>query len=354
MTAPANPKETLIAEVQSEYDQIQKRIKEMQALIDQSQAEVRKLQQRQVEMTTQMSRLEANFDSVPRSDIRDIYNRAIDVRVRLLTVQGQLEKFQHDRGQLDYFGKMLENMLRLVGGLRETDVKNPTQEPTGSDGLSTETIVNIVQSQETERQRLARALHDGPAQSLTNFILQAEICRRLFDRNPDRAGDELDNLKSAASTTFQKVRDFIFELRPMMLDDLGLAPTIRRYLDVFTEKTKIDTRINIVGEERQRLEVHTEVMMFRSLQEILNYTRDKSGSTRVEIVLDISSNPAKAVLTFNGKTIEETENALEQAKQGSTGLNGLLGRVELVGGTLIADSEGSNNRIELTLPNMRA
>ena len=80
-------------------------------------------------------------------------------------------------------------------------------------------------------------MHDGPAQSLTNFILQAEICQRFFDRNPDKAAEELENLKNDASMTFQKVRDFIFDLRPMMLDDLGVVPTVRRYTESFRRKT---------------------------------------------------------------------------------------------------------------------
>jgi nitrate/nitrite-specific signal transduction histidine kinase len=67
-------------------------------------------------------------------------------------------------------------------------------------------------------------MHDGPAQSLTNFILQAEICQRLFDRNPDRAAEELNNLKTVASGTFQKIRDFIFDLRPMMLTTCLIPP----------------------------------------------------------------------------------------------------------------------------------
>src|SRR5438105_10908037 len=126
-------------------------------------------------------------------------------------------------------------------------------------------------------------MHDGPAQSLTNFILQAEICQRLLDRNPDRANKELGNLKTAASTTFQKVRDFIFDLRPMMLDDLGLAPTVRRYVDAFAEKSNIETRLSIIGEERRRMESHTEVMMFRSVQELLGYARDNANAAKVEI-----------------------------------------------------------------------
>ena len=73
----------------------------------------------------------------------------------------------------------------------------------------------MVEAQEDERRRLARQMHDGPAQSLTNFILQAEICQRLFQRDPVRAEEELENLKTAVNTTFQRTRTFIADLRPM-------------------------------------------------------------------------------------------------------------------------------------------
>jgi two-component system sensor histidine kinase DegS len=351
-SAPTNPKEALIHEVQNEYELIQKRLRELQSLIDQSQAEVRKLQTRSVEITAQVSRIEANFDSVPRNDIKVVYTAALDTRARLLTVQNQLEKFQQDRAQLEHFAQLLENLLKMVAAVPATGIQAlPGKADLESEGggLSNETIIRIVQSQEAERQRLARQMHDGPAQSLTNFILQAEICRRLFDRNPDRAGEELDNLKSAAATTFQKVRDFIFELRPMMLDDLGLAPTMRRYINVFSEKSGIETKINIVGEERRRLEPHHEVMLFRTMQELLGYARDIASATRVDAELDISSNPVRALVTFNGKSLDETESGGEQDKSRVFSLKNLFERLELVGGTIAYDAEGESNRVEIAL-----
>ncbi len=356
-TGVSNPKEALIHEVRSEYDRIQLRLRELQALIDQSQAEVKRLQQKSIDVTTQMNRLEANFDTVPRNDIKVIYTNAIDTRTRLLTMQNQLEKVQQDRTQLESFTKILERLLGMLEGVPVGAVAGLPQiatagAPSGDNGaLSDVTIIRIIEAQEAERQRLARQMHDGPAQSLTNFILQAEICQRLFDRNPDRASEELGNLKTAASTTFQKVRDFIFDLRPMMLDDLGLAPTVRRYIDAFAEKSNIESRLNIIGEERRRMESHTEVMMFRSVQEILAYARDISGATKVEVVLDISANPIKASVNFNGKNIEETEAAASQSHGKIIGLHSLRERLELIGGIMEQyGSETENNRVDIVLP----
>jgi two-component system sensor histidine kinase DegS len=355
MTGPTNAKEALVSEVRGEFDRIQLRLRELQTLIDQSQAEVKRLQQKSIDVTTQLNRLEANFDTVPRADIKTIYTNAIDTKTRLLTMQSQLEKVQQDRAQLESFGKTLERFLGMIEGVPVGAVAGmpvSTARPAEGNGtLSNTTIVRIIEAQEAERQRLARQMHDGPAQSLTNFILQAEICQRLFDRNPDRATEELGNLKTAASTTFQKVRDFIFDLRPMMLDDLGLAPTVRRYVDAFAEKSGIETRLNIVGEERRRMEAHTEVMMFRSIQELLGYARDTTASTKIEIVLDVTGNPIKANVTFNGKNLEETEAAIDQSTNKVFGLKSLSERIELVGGTLdLFGSETESNRVDISLP----
>src|SRR5690606_9320669 len=126
---------------------------------------------------------------------------------------------------------------------------------------------------------------------LTNFILLAEICQRLFDRNPERAAEELANLKNAASVTFQKVRDFIFDLRPMMLDDLGVVPTVRRWVDSIREKSDLNIQLEIVGEERRLEEQHKEVLIFRAVQELVTYARDYAGATQIRIRLTINSNP---------------------------------------------------------------
>lgn len=352
-----NPKEGLLTEVQSEIDQIEKRLKELQTLTDQSQAEVKRLQQKASDVTTQLNRLEANFDTVPRNDIKVIYTNALDTKTRLLTMQSQFEKIQQDREHLNKSLATLKHVKDMVLGIADADIAGSPQAggSTGGGGngrLSSITIVRLVEAQEAERQRLARQMHDGPAQSLTNFILQAEICQRLFDRNPDRASEELSNLKSAASLTFQKVRDFIFDLRPMMLDDLGLVPTMRRYVDAFKEKGTMEVKFTPVGEERRRMESHTEVTMFRSLQELLSHCRDIAMSTKVDLVLDISGDKAKGSVSFDGREISETETAAEQSHGKIYSLNTLKERIELVGGAMdiYSGSEGELNRVDIWLP----
>ncbi len=363
MTSVAsNPKEALLNDVRSEFDRIQLRIKELQTLIDSTQVEVKKVQQRSVDINTQLTRIEMNFEGVPRGDIKTVYTNALDVKTRLLTMQGQLEKFQQDRTQLEGFSQFLQKVLLQVEGVPASSVSgavNPASAaPTTASGngkssstpISNATIVRVVEAQEAERKKLARQMHDGPAQSLTNFILQAEICQRLFDRNPDRATEELGNLKTAASTTFQKVRDFIFDLRPMMLDDLGLVPTVRRYVDAFSEKSGVPTTLNIIGEERRRVAPHAEVTMFRAVQEVLAYARDISAASKIELVLDTAGESLKATTSFDGKDVQETEAAVAQSGDNIFGLEPLRERVELLSGSVQIFGGADGNTVEILIP----
>jgi two-component system sensor histidine kinase DegS len=204
----------------------------------------------------------------------------------------------------------------------------------------------LVNAQETERQRLSRQMHDGPAQALSNFILQTEIAMRLFDIDARQAKDELNNLKTSAMGTFQKVRNFIFELRPMMLDDLGLVPTVRRYSDAFKEQTSLDVSVMVTGNER-RLEPYLEVMLFRAIQELLGNAARHSQATQVKVMLDMGEDRVRVSVDDNGRGFDP-----EVVHKGnSLGLKLIRERAEMLGGSFDVDSAiGKGTRVSFAVP----
>ncbi len=204
----------------------------------------------------------------------------------------------------------------------------------------------LVNAQETERQRLSRQMHDGPAQALSNFILQTEIAMRLMDVDASQARDELNNLKASAMGTFQKVRNFIFELRPMMLDDLGLAPTVRRYADAFKEQAGLDIGVTITGHER-RLEPYLEVMLFRAIQELLGNAARHSQANLVKVILDLGEDRVRVSVDDNGKGFDP--DSIQQGN--SLGLKLIRERAEMLGGSFEIDSAvGKGTRILFAVP----
>jgi two-component system sensor histidine kinase DegS len=145
--------------------------------------------------------------------------------------------------------------------------------------------------------------------------------------------------------TFQKVRNFIFELRPMMLDDLGLVPTLRRYADAFKEQTGIEVNITITGNER-RLQPYLEVMLFRAIQELLGNAARHGQPTQIKILLDLGEDRIRVSMDDNGRGFD-----VESAQQGSSlGLKLIRERAEMLGGNFEIDSApGKGARISFSV-----
>ncbi len=353
MRSDSRAKDELVNYLVQEMKFVRDKLSELKLQIDQTQLVVDREQQRNANVAAELRTVQDNIETVPRPDIRAKYDEAMEARFRLTTMRGQLEKFQSTREGLERTQGVLNNLLNKLQGV-ET-IPAATNEPGVSGGMSnTPSIMRLIQGQEEERKRLARQMHDGPAQSLTNFILQTEICQRLFDRNPARAAEELDTLKAVANVTFQKVRDFIFDLRPMMLDDLGIVPTVRRYIDSFREKNDIEVLVDILGEER-RLETHREVLIFRGIQELMGYARDYANAAQINITLDITSIPLQFEVEDNGRGFdaETLLNADRESIQDprAQGMIALKERFALIGGAVeIFSTETEGTTVKVTLP----
>lgn len=326
-------------DLQAELEETVRALREVTLMIEQSQGEVSKLSQRNAAITTHLQQVQGQFDNMPPQEIRNAYDSALDAQQRLFVMRGQLEKLQNEKSHLERFKSTLERMHV------SSSSASPVASTTGSRS-SLASVEMLVNAQETERQRLSRQMHDGPAQALSNFILQTEIAMRLMDVDAGQAREELNSLKASAMGTFQKVRNFIFELRPMMLDDLGLAPTLRRYADAFKEQTGLDTAVSVTGHER-RVEPYLEVMIFRAIQELLGNAARHSQATLVKVNVDMGEDRIRVSVDDNGKGFDA-----DSIQQGSSlGLKLIRERTEMLGGSFEIDSAlGKGARILFAIP----
>ncbi|MBK8430568.1 MAG: sensor histidine kinase [Chloroflexi bacterium] len=331
-----------------EYDQTQRDLKEIDVLIKQCAAEVERLAQRNAQVTNYLSQMQ--LDTAPREDIKENYESLLNTQQRLFTMRGQLEKLQSDQRNLERLVGLQNRFVDILenfGG-----VASPTVATTSNSGGAVRSdqsnVIRVIQTEESARQSLVRKMHDGPASSLSNFILQAEICERLFDSDPEQARTELHSLKTTAAATFGKVKDFIFDLRPMMLDDLGVVPTLRSYVNSFQDKSGIPVSINITGLER-RLESHIEVTIFRGVQELLNNARTHSQASQVTAQLDIGQDKITAVVEDNGSGFN-VEEVLSGARK-TIGLPTLQERIRMLNGEFAIKSNiGRGTRAEFVIP----
>jgi two-component system sensor histidine kinase DegS len=327
--------ESAAMDLQTELSETQRALREVTLMIEQSQGELTKLSQRNAAITAHLQQAQGQINKIAPEELRMAYDSALDAQQRLLVMRGQLEKLQNDKNHLERIKAVLERAASAGG---------TSSAPAGKSQMAS--VEMLVNAQEAERQRLSRQMHDGPAQALSNFILQTEIAMRLLEVDPVQAREELSSLKVSAMGTFQKVRNFIFELRPMMLDDLGLVPTIRKYADAFREQAGLDVSITVTGAER-RLEPYIEVMMFRAIQELIGNASRHSQATSVKVLLDMGDQLVRVTVDDNGKGVD-TE-ILEQSN--SLGLKLIKERAEMLGGSFEIDSAvGKGARVSFSVP----
>jgi two-component system sensor histidine kinase DegS len=324
---------------QAELEETQRALREVTLMIEQSQGELTKITQRNTAITAHLQQVQKQGGTSP-DEVKMAYDSALDAQQRLFVMRGQLEKLQNDKTHLEKYKGTLETLNAEANNSGGDD--NQSSSAKGQMAG----IEMIVNAQEAERQRLSRQMHDGPAQALSNFILQTEIAMRLLDADPAMAKEELGNLKSSAMGTFQKVRNFIFELRPMMLDDLGLVPTLRKYADAFKEQTGLDVNLSVTGAER-RLEPYLEVMVFRATQELLGNSSRHSQATLIKVQVDMGGEVVRVSVDDNGKGFDP-----EILKQSTNlGLKLIRERSEMLGGNFEIDSmAGSGARITFSVP----
>ncbi|TLN20903.1 hypothetical protein FDZ74_05265, partial [bacterium] len=322
-----NAWETYQHDISIELDKSQRSLKDLNTTLDQSQGELNRITQRNSAMSAHLQQVQTQLNTISPAEVKNAYSAAMESQQRLLLLRGQIEKLQADQSNLK---RHIDSLERTRHFLSE-DHEPPRR---GRNSRRMAMLEMLINAQESERLRLSRQMHDGPAQALSNFIVQAEIAARLFDMDPERAKDELNNLKNSAMSTFQKVRVFISELRPMMLDDLGLIPTVKRHIETFKEQQpNFDVNLAIKGGEK-RLEPYLEVMMFRAIQDSLTnvarFNLESPVKVQVNVQLNIEDTLVRLAVSDNGKGFDP-----ESMPEGTDlSIKLIRERVEMLGGYL--------------------
>lgn len=209
---------------------------------------------------------------------------------------------------------------------------------------------HVIRVQEEERRRLAREIHDGPAQLLNSVVLRINVCLKLFDADLQRLGEELNQLKELVRLSLQDVRKIIFDLRPMALDDLGLIPALRAFLKDYQARFGIETDFVAFGNER-RYDSAFEIAIFRLVQEALNNVYKHAGAARVWVKVDTSGGQ-EIRLTVRDDGVGFDLEKLRQSQAGTKfGLVSMRERTELLGGSMeIIAVPGQGARLNFNFP----
>jgi two-component system sensor histidine kinase DegS len=273
----------LAARLAAEAAAVKKEVDEIDLLINQAKTEASRHESRrsaaQEKLAIAAERL-GQGGGTPK-DLAELANQLVAVARKAALMEAQVDLLE---GKRKSGSRLYESILahaeeaRMVAGLPAGGTANGAASdadagPTdfGLDAgapMSPGVSRMIFNAQEDMRREIARQMHDGPAQSLTNIVLQAQIVARLLDKDPSKAEGEVRELIAMVQRTLDATKTFIFDVRPMVLDDLGLVPTLRRASRDRGRRAGVNVEFESVGVDR-RLPVELESGLFRMLDDAL-------------------------------------------------------------------------------------
>jgi two-component system sensor histidine kinase DegS len=254
-------------------------LNEVDLLVTQAKAEAVRHESRRASATDKLAALSTTGDPKDRLDLSA---SLITLTKRAALMESQVDVLEGKRRALARYRDAVAEYLAGAEGLPFTpraalapgaaDDDAVVASPVGDDGevVQMPAAVSrlVLSAQEDLRREIARAMHDGPAQSLTNIVLQAQIVERLVARDPAAASGEIRQLTAMVQQTLDATKSFIFDVRPMVLDDLGLVPTLRRAARERGRRAGIPVEFDSLGSDR-RLPMDLESGLFRMLDEAL-------------------------------------------------------------------------------------
>ncbi|WP_432664126.1 sensor histidine kinase [Wukongibacter baidiensis] len=300
-----------------------------------------------------------NFKQFNEDDIKEAYEAANDLQVKLTLMRHEEKEYIKQRRNLE---------MRLK---RAQDVVEKAESLTSKVGVALGYLsgnlqgvfeqlediqqrqfmgIKIIKAQEFERQRVSREIHDGPAQTMANVVLKAELCDRLIDLDKEKAKVELQLLKEIVRDSLKDIRRIIYDLMPMSLNDLGLIPTMQRLVLNFERDSEASVDF-VINENYEIKESILLLTIFRITQEALNNIRKHAKARRVSVKLDIGSENIYIRIVDDGIgfNVEEKVNSVDD--KNGFGLYSIRERVDLLKGKIdIESEEGKGTKIKVTIP----
>ena len=208
----------------------------------------------------------------------------------------------------------------------------------------------VAKTQEDERSRIARDLHDQMGQRLTGLRLKIETLKMGVSDN-DEISTGLQTLAEIGQTLDDDVGFLIWELRPTIIDELGLAAAVESYLNEWGKRFEISTSFSATGLGDHRLDPEIEINLYRIAQEALNNAAKYAGATNVEVLLQKSGDTTMLIVEDNGAGFDPAKLSTSREAGHGFGLIGMRERTSLISGVFeIESAPGSGTSILVKIP----
>ncbi len=251
--------------------------------------------------------------------------------------QGDLKQRIIFKGD-DELKRLAESFNRMAGELK----KKMKQEK--------KYISQIIGAQETERRRISRELHDELGQALTGIKYNLEIIERDLPENLFGVKERLKEVEMLSAQILGQLRQLSHDLRPPMLDDLGLIPTLRWYVEQYGKRWKIEAHYEAVG-FHEKLDPELETALYRLIQEALTNIAKHAQADDVNVDLNRTDSAITVTITDNGRGFDPEEVLRMNIQKRGLGIRGMQERVSILGGTIdIRSRPAAGTQIAIEIP----
>jgi len=317
------------------------------------------LEKQSQQARTRLAEVSKHFLKHGEDEIRAAYEKANRIQIKLSIVKEKEKQLQYYREDIERRIGSLENTITraewlagqtsvvldyLNGDLKKVNELVQDAKQKQAFGLQ------IIEAQEEERRRLSREIHDGPAQLLAHALMGSQILERVHrEKGPEESSKEIATMRNTIRDALYEVRRIIYDLRPMSLDDLGLVPTLGKYLLRIKEHyPDVEIIFKTLGNE-ENLPEKMEAPLFRFVQEAVQNACKHGKPSQVKVLVEFREHRISLLIKDDGVGFDP-----KLQKENTFGLIGMNERMEVLGGTFtIRSSKGRGTSLGFQIPILR-
>ncbi len=348
----------LVSEARMNYEKLILRFEDLKTEIDVAIKTVDNLEMKDKLARNNLATVSKNFRQNSEASIKAAYEKATEIRVELKIAQNKETILREQRNQVEidikaalsniHNAEQVVHQVSIASSYLKGEILEALEEANyGSDMMLG---VRILEAQENERQRISRDIHDGPAQRVANIVMKADLCEKIAKKNIDDGLMALSELRTASRDALREVREIIYNLRPMALDDLGLNKTIEMNVSTIFEKSDIKVSYKL-AKLSPKVEKIIQVAIFRISQEILNNIKKHANANHISIMTEYGTKYMRITVSDDGVGFDVDETLRRvRAQKKSYGLIGIIERVDQLQGEFDVDSSELGTIFNIKLP----
>ncbi|MBU3131109.1 sensor histidine kinase [Clostridium gasigenes] len=336
----------IVDNVSDEFQVKNEELQEVKREIEEVIGKVDKLQVLDKNMRLTLAEVSKISGEKAEKIMKKAYEEAIEIRVEYITKQNEEKNLKRRRNSLEktlknYLKNIEEadntvNQINIALGYLEGDMANVEEDSQMLIGIK------ILESQERERKRIAREIHDGPAQYIANTMMRIDFCKMVVQKDLNKGLKELDDLKNNVRKALKEVRGILFDLRPLSLEERGLNEAIKDMVNEISIESNICVNVTL-NAMNYEIEHIIEIAVYRIIQEILNNIKKHSKANEVSVRIECGKEYISFMVKDDGIGFDLKETMAKNKEKGTSyGLIGIFDRVTQLQGHI--DIKSAHNR----------